>query len=224
MCKYTPERVASTIDLAVLKPEATQEDVILACQKAIRFGCASVCVKSCYTNVVAKQLDDYDPATCCVLNFPHGNSSPDVMALEAYNAIGDGAEELDMVMNIGKARDEEWEYVADGIQAVVEIAHEWNALVKVILETCYLMPWQTKIASRICANHNADWVKTSTGYGSGGATPDAVILMRDTVNGKCQVKASGGIRTYKDAETYLELGCTRLGSSRVEELLPCEPI
>ena len=224
MCKFTPERVANAIDLAVLKPEATKEDAILVCQKALQFNCASACVKPCYMDVIAKQLDGYYPATCCVLNFPHGNSPPDAMALEAYNAIGDGAKELDMVMNIGKACDGEWEYVCDGIQAVVEIAHKWDAFVKVIFETCYLTPEQIIIASKMCADVGVDWVKTSTGFGPGGATPEAVILMRDTVKGRCQVKASGGIRTYEDAELYLELGCTRLGSSRVEALMPYSDI
>jgi len=220
MCEFTPEKVASTIDLTVLKPDAICGDVVLACQKAIRFGCASICIKPCYIDVAARQLDGYRPAASCVLNFPHGNGTPDAIALEAYNAIGDGAKELDMVMNIGKALDGEWKYVCDGIHAVIEIAHKWDTLVKVILETCYLSPAQIVTASVVCADLGADWIKTSTGFGSGGATPDAVILMRDAVKGRCQIKASGGIRTYKDVELYLELGCTRIGSSRVEELMP----
>jgi len=216
---YALKKVASTIDLAVLKPDAIRGDVVLACQKAIRFGCASVCVKPCYTDIATRQLDGYHPVVSCVLNYPHGNSSPDVIALEAYNAVGDGAAELDMVMNIGKARDDEWGYVEDGIYAAVEAAHKWGVFVKVILETCYLTPEQITTASILCADSGADWIKTSTGFGSGGATPEAVVLMRSAVKGRCQIKASGGIRTYEDAELYLNLGCTRLGCSQVEEIL-----
>jgi deoxyribose-phosphate aldolase len=144
---------------------------------------------------------------------------PDVTALEAYTAIGDGATELDMVANIGAALSSEWNLVLDGIEAVVSIAHEWDAIVKVILETCYLTDSKIKQLCRLCVTAKADFVKTSTGYGTRGATVNDVKLMK-AVAGRCAVKASGGIKTYADAEKYLDLGCTRLGTSKVEELFP----
>ena len=142
------------------------------------------------------------------------------MALEAYTAIGDGANELDMVMNISAALAGNWSIVREGIDAVVAIGHEWGALVKVILETCYLPDAVIREACLQCVNAGADFVKTSTGFGRCGATPGNVIVMRDTVAGRCQVKASGGIKTYADAETLLNLGCTRLGASQVKRLFP----
>lgn len=222
MCRYTPEKIASTIDLAALKPTHTRNDTLAVCRKAARFNCASVCVKPCYVDAASEELDWSGVGVGTVLNFPHGSAMPDVVALEAYNAIGEGATELDTVINIGAAISGEWGLVLDGIEAVVSIAHEWNAIVKVILETCYLTPGEIKRLCRLCVSAKADFGKTSTGYGTHGATREAVELMMNGVGGRLQVKASGGIKTYADAERYLDLGCTRLGTSVVEELFPFE--
>jgi deoxyribose-phosphate aldolase len=157
-----------------------------------------------------------------VVNYPHGNSLPEVAVLEAYTAIGDGATELDMVINVGAALSGEWNKVLDGIEAVVEIAHEWDAIVKVILETCYLPASKIMHLCKLCVDAKADFVKTSTGYGPYGAIREDVEIMMNAVAGRCAVKASGGIKTYEDAERYLDLGCTRLGTSVVEELFPYE--
>ncbi len=217
---YPPEQVAGAIDLAVLRPEHTEEATILTCYEAMDYGCASVCVKPCYVTTAAKVLEDSDVFTGTVINFPHGNSVPDVASLEAYIAIGDGATELDMVINIGAVLSSKWGIVLDGIEAVLTIAHEHGVLVKVILETCYLPHKAIRQACRICADLGVDYVKTSTGFASEGATPNVIKLIQHAVQDRCLVKASGGIATYADAELYLNLGCSRLGSSKVKELLP----
>lgn len=149
---------------------------------------------------------------------------PNIIAFEAYEAIGAGANEIDVVIDIGAALSGRWNKVMDGLEAAVSIGHEWGALVKIILETCYLPPTIIRKVCRLCADAGADFVKTSTGYGSMGATPEAVTLMQVAVGGRCQVKASGGIATYEDAELFLDLGCTRLGSSKVEELFPYDGV
>jgi deoxyribose-phosphate aldolase len=172
--------------------------------------------------VASRRLQGTGVGVGSVVNFPHGNSLPEVSALEAYNAIGDGATELDMVINIGAALSGEWNLVLDGIDAIVSIAHEWDAIVKVILETCYLPDSKIRQLCKLCVDAKADFVKTSTGYGTGGATREDVEIMMNAVAGKCEVKASGGIKTYADAELYLDLGCTRLGTSVVEPLFPFE--
>jgi deoxyribose-phosphate aldolase len=177
-------------------------------------------VKPYHVPVAARLLEGYEVEVGTVVGFPHGSESPDVKALSCYNVIGAGATEVDMVLNISAIKDGDWDVIVDEIQAAAEICHEHDALLKVILETCYLKASEITFAS-VCAMRNgADFVKTSTGFGTGGATPEAVRLMVEAVGLKCQVKASGGIKTYDDAELYLGLGCTRLGSSRVAELMP----
>lgn len=217
---YPPGQIAGAIDLAALKPEHTKEATILTCHTATRYQCASVCVKPCYVVAAAKELVGTGVSTGTVINFPHGSAVPDVAALEAYKAVGDGATELDMVVNIGEVLSAHWGVVLDGICAVRDIAHDNGALVKVILETCYLAPRVIKQVCRLCDDMRVDFVKTSTGFGLEGATIDDVKLMVATCK-HCLVKASGGINTYKDAECFLNLGCSRLGSSRVKELMPC---
>jgi len=216
---YSPEQIAAAVDLAALKPEHTKEATLFTCHEALEYRCASVCVKPCYVAVAANELEGTGVHVGTVINFPHGNSVPDVAALEAYMAIGEGATELDMVINIGAVLSGQWSPVFDGIAAVVNMGHEWGALVKVILETCYLPPKAIRLACRVCSELGVDYVKTSTGYGPCGATPGAVRVMRASC-GKCEIKASGGITTYDDAELYLAMGCTRLGSSKIKELLP----
>jgi len=220
MYKYTSERVAAAVDLVSLKPEATSVDVSLCCQKAIRYGCASVCVKPYHIPIAARLLEGYDVGIGTVVGFPHGSDSADVKALACYNLIGVGANELDMVLNIAAMKDGDWETVFEEIQAASEICHEYDAILKVILETCYLKASEITFACVCAVRSGADFVKTSTGFGPGGATPEAVRLMVEAVGLKCQVEASGGIKTYDDAKLYLDLGCTRLGSSRVAELMP----
>lgn len=224
MCKYAPEKIAAVIDLAALKPEHTGDDTLRVCGVAGCFNCASVCVKPAFVDIAARELEGTDIGVGTVVNFPHGNSMPSVIALEAYEAIGDGANELDVVINIGAALSGQWNLVMDGLEAAIDSGHEWSVLVKIILETCYFPGDQIRKISKLCADAGADFVKTSTGYGPFGATAEAVKLMMSAVDGRCQVKASGGIATYEDAELYLDLGCTRLGSSKVEELFPYDVV
>lgn len=220
MCKYTPERIAAAVDLACLKPEATSVDVSVCCQKALQYECASVCVKPYHVPIATRILDGFNVKVGTVVGFPHGSDAPDVKALACYNLIGLGADEIDMVLNIGAMRDADWDTIANEIQGAVEICHEYGTLLKVILETCYLNKFEIQCACACAKQLGVDFVKTSTGFGTGGATPETVRLMVNAVNGKCQVKASGGISTYDHAETFLDLGCTRLGSSRIAELMP----
>ena len=220
MCRYTPERIAAAIDLAALKPDATSVDVSICCQKAIRYGCASVCVKPYHVPIAARLLEGTGVEVGTVVGFPHGSAPAQVKALECYALIGQGATELDMVMNISALKDGDLDTVRDEIKAAAAICHEADVPLKVILETCYLNPLEIVYACSCAVMGGADWVKTSTGYGPYGARVDDVQALIDSVCLNCQVKASGDIRTYADAETFLDLGCTRLGSSRVAELMP----
>lgn len=222
MCKYAPERVAAAVDLAALKPDATSVDVSVCCQKAIRYGCASVCVKPYHVPIAARLLEDTGVGVGTVVGFPHGSDSLAVKSLSCYELIGAGATEIDMVLNISAIKDGDLDTVVDEIRACAEVCHENDAILKVILETCYLKPMEIHYACAAAVMGGADFVKTSTGFGTYGARVEDVEVMIEAVSGKCQVKASGDIRNYEDAETFLALGCTRLGSSRVAELMPCD--
>lgn len=223
MCRYTPEKVAAAVDLAALKPNHTSVDVSICCQKAIRYNCASVCVQPYQVPVAARLLKGYNPGVGTVVSFPHGSDTPEVKARACFDAINNGADELDMVLNIAAMQDGDWETISEEIGKCVEVVREsGNVALKVILETCYLKPRYIGYACAYAAKLGADFVKTSTGFGPGGATMRDVITMVNAVEGQCGVKASGGIKTYADAELYLNLGCERLGSSLIEELMPME--
>jgi deoxyribose-phosphate aldolase len=220
MCRYTPERVAAAIDLAALKPEATSVDVSICCQKAIRYECASVCVKPYHVPIAARLLDGYNIGVGTVVGFPHGSDSKLVKTSACHELIQLGADELDAVVNIAAIKDGDWSTFDNEVRMMTDLCHTFDANIKIIIETCYLKPNEIFTACKIAADAGVDWVKTSTGFGTHGATPEAVKIMLEAVDGACQVKASGDIRTYADAEIYLDLGCTRLGSSRVAELMP----
>jgi deoxyribose-phosphate aldolase len=213
---YTRGQITGALDLAVLQPNAQLEDVTNAARVVEDLGCASVCVAS-YNVAVARQIT---PRVCSVIGFPHGNTSPQVKLDEARGALEDGAVELDVVINYGRFLEGRIAVVAQELGRIVQLARHKKALVKAILETAYYQPDQIIEASRLCVDCGVDFVKTSTGFGPGGATPGVVELMLEAVQGAAQVKASGGIKTYAHAAFYLSLGCTRLGSSRWRELLP----
>lgn len=215
---YTKQQIAAALDLAVLKPTATRDDVIRAAELVEAHGIASICVAPCNIAVARK----YTRRVCAVIGFPHGNTLVEVKRHEAARAIDYGAVELDVVMNYGRFLENHWSIIGSELRPIIADAHSCGLSVKVILETCYYTPAQIVEACKIAVGCGADWVKTSTGFAGGGATPGVVQLMLDTVKGRAQVKASGGIKTYADAARYLDMGCTRLGSSRFEELLPCE--
>jgi len=212
--KYTRQQIAKALDLAVLKPDAPSGKVVEAARLVAEEGIATICIAPCNVRL-AKQ---YTNRVCAVIGFPHSNTTFCAKEFEAREAIDNGAVELDMVVNYGRFLD--GTYPQRELIGVVGAAHRQNVLVKAILETCYLDAGEIETLCEICVGEGVDFVKTSTGFGPGGATPEAVAVMLEAVAGKAQVKASGGIKTYADAARYLDLGCTRLGSSVYRELLP----
>jgi deoxyribose-phosphate aldolase len=208
---FTAAAVARTLDHAVLRPEYTSGDLAAHAAMCVDRGVGCICVRPCDVAAAARLVAGSPVAVASVIGFPHGSHRPETKALEARLALADGARELDMVMNIGRFLSGDHESVRDDIAAVVAEAKRGGGLVKVILETCFLSPGQIATASLLAEQAGADFVKTSTGYGTDGATPEAVRIMLDTVGGRLGVKASGGIRTWNDAVMYLDMGCTRLG-------------
>lgn len=207
-----------TIDHTVLKPDATRAQVRALCEEAKQYHFASVCVNSCHVGLVASLLKGTDSAACCVVGFPLGAMIPEAKAFETKAAIEQGAQEIDTVINIGAAKEGDWDFVEKDIRAVTEAA-KGKALVKVIIETC-LLTAEEKVQACLCAKRaGAEYVKTSTGFSSGGATAEDVALMRKTVGGEMGVKASGGVRTHEDAQKMLEAGATRLGTSSGVKLM-----
>jgi deoxyribose-phosphate aldolase len=220
--------VAKTLDHAVLRPELTRADLARHARMCMEQGVGCLCVRSSDVAEAVRLLASSPVAVVSVIGFPHGAHRPEVKALEARLAIADGGRELDMVMNIGLFRSGDEPAVEADIAAVVAEARPHGVLVKVILETCYLTPAAIAAACQIAERAGADFVKTSTGFGmnaSGptGATPAAVRIMLDTVGGRLQVKASGGIRTWNDAVMYLDMGCTRLGVGDAAAILTGAP-
>jgi deoxyribose-phosphate aldolase len=214
MTKWTKRQVAATIDHAALKPNMTDQDIIENCELGKRYRVATVCVRPSDVALTAQHLQGSGVVPSAVIGFPHGAHRPEVKALEAKLAIEDGARELDMVMNVGKFLSGDYEWVRRDIEAVVgEAKGAGGVLVKVILETCYLTPQQIAKACEIARDAGADFVKTSTGFGDGPATPEAIDVMVKTVGDTLGVKASGGVRSYETACGYLDQGCKRLGSA-----------
>ena len=220
---YTAKQVAATIDHAVLKPVATDQDIIDGCKMCAERQVASMCVRPTDVALVARQLAGSGVDPSMVVGFPHGSNRPEVKALEAKLAIEDGAVELDMVMNIGKFLSSDYDFVQKDIEGVVAEAKAKNVLVKVIMETCYLSPEQVAKACKICEAAGADYVKTSTGFGDGPATPEVIDIMVKTVGKTMGVKASGGVRDWATAVGYLDQGCKRLGVGSTEAVLDGAP-
>ncbi len=220
---WNKKQLAATIDHSVLKPFATDKDVTEGCNLGKEYGVASVCVRPSDVPLAKKLLQGSGVAVAVVIGFPHGAHRPEVKALEARLAIEDGAQELDMVMNIGQFMSGNYELVERDICAVVEVAKPKGVLVKVILETCYLSAEQVAQACRLASSAGADFVKTSTGFGDGPATPEVVAIMIQTVGNVMGVKASGGVRSYATAVGYLEQGCKRLGVASTKAVLDGAP-
>lgn len=215
----TLKEIAKTIDHAVLKPDFTDTDLEQHAKMCMEFGVFSMCVKPCDIKSAKKLLSGSDVKVSCVLSFPHGADATSVKIFQAKQAIGDGTDEIDMVMNIGKFLSGDYNYVLEDIRAVVDIAHSQGVLVKVIQESGFLTPEQVAKACELSHEAGADFVKTSTGFGPGKATPEVIALMVKTVGGKMGVKASGGIRTPEDAAAFLKQGATRLGIGSTEAVL-----
>jgi deoxyribose-phosphate aldolase len=205
------ENFASIIDHTLLKPESTTAMVEEICKEAMDHHFCSVCILPSFVAFAAKLLKDSDVKVCTVIGFPLGSNESAVKAIEAGVAIDQGADEVDMVINIGLIKSAEWARVEDDITAVVTAAR--GKTVKVILETCLLTDEEKIEACKICVKAGADFVKTSTGFSIAGATMENVKLMSETVGPDMGVKASGGIRDYETACTMVEAGATRLGTS-----------
>ena len=205
------ENFASIIDHTLLKPESTTAMVEEICKEAMDHHFCSVCILPSFVAFAAKLLKDSDVKVCTVIGFPLGSNESAVKAIEAGVAIDQGADEVDMVINIGLIKSAEWARVEDDITAVVTAAR--GKTVKVILETCLLTDEEKIEACKICVKAGADFVKTSTGFSIAGATMEDVKLMSETVGSDMGVKASGGIRDYETACTMVEAGATRLGTS-----------
>ena len=205
-------KLASMIDHTILKPEAGKEQVETICREAREYGFASVCVNSSYVPLCAELLRDTEVKVCTVIGFPLGAMSTAAKAAEARQAILDGAEELDMVIHIGMLKDGNNEYVEQDIHSVVEEARG-KAAVKVIIETCLLSEEEKIRACLLAKKAGADYVKTSTGFSTGGATAEDISLMKKTVGKDIKVKASGGIRTREKAEEMRKAGADRIGTS-----------
>jgi deoxyribose-phosphate aldolase len=205
--------LAGLIDHTLLRPEATRDEVVRVCREALQYGFASVCVNPYWTGLVARELAGSSVKTCTVIGFPLGATLTEAKVAEAAAALREGAQEIDMVLNIGALRGGEHETVKCDIQAVVETCHRAGAIVKVILETALLNDEQKRAACLIAKEAGADFVKTSTGFGPGGATVEDVALMRAVVGPTMGVKASGGIRTAEDARKMIAAGATRIGAS-----------
>jgi deoxyribose-phosphate aldolase len=213
MPEWTRDKVAATIDHAALKPNMTDQDIRDQCRLGKDCKVATVCVRPSDVTVAAQELEGSPVAVSMVVGFPHGTALPEVKALEAKLGIEQGAKELDMVMNIGKFLSGDTDRVRRDIEAVVAEAKPRNVPVKVILETCWLSEEQIARACEIARDAGADFVKTSTGFGDGPATPEAIDIMVKTVGEVMGVKASGGVRSYETAVGYLKQGCTRLGAA-----------
>ena len=199
------------IDHTLLKPDAQQEQIEKLIEEARVYDFASVCVNPTWVSFATEGLRDTDVKVCTVIGFPLGANTPAVKAFEAKDAIENGADEVDMVINIGALKSQNLVLVEEDIAAVVEASGD--TLVKVIIETCLLTDEEKVVACQLAQKAGADFVKTSTGFSTGGATVHDVALMRKTVGPDMGVKASGGARSYEDAVAFIEAGATRIGAS-----------
>jgi deoxyribose-phosphate aldolase len=215
----TYDYIAKRIDHSLLGPSLTGSELEAGCELAARYRVASVCIKPYAVSLAAKVLSGSGVAVGTTIGFPHGGHATATKLFESERAIDDGATELDMVVNIGQVLGGEWEAVASDIAAVTNAAHKRGALVKVIFENCFLKPEHIQKLCIICGDVRADFVKTSTGYGTGGATVDDLKLMRCSAPPHVKLKAAGGIRTLDGAIEAASLGCDRIGASRTAEIL-----
>lgn len=201
------------LDHTLLKPEATQAQIEKVTNEAIDNHFFSVMVNPCWVPLVHKMVANSDVKTACVIGFPLGANTTAIKVAESNQAIADGVDELDMVMNIGQFKSGNYDFVKSDIEAVVEVSHQNNKLVKVIIETALLTDEEITKASQIVAEAGADFVKTSTGFSTRGAKLEDVQIMKAAVGDKIEVKAAGGIHSAEDAEKMIDAGATRLGVS-----------
>jgi len=219
MTDFTYEDVAKMIDHSLLNPTLTVEDLEAGIQLALAYDVASVCILPYYMKRCAELLAGSTVKASTTVGFPHGGHTTAIKRAEALQAISDGCQELDMVVNLSKVLSGDWDYVRQDIAAVIEVAHAAGQKVKVIFENCYLNDDQKTRLCEICTELHADWVKTSTGYGTGGATHEDLKLMREKSGPDVQVKAAGGVRDLDALLAVRELGVTRCGASRTSEMM-----
>lgn len=205
--------LARMIDHTILKPDATPDQIAQLCYEARKYEFASVCVNPTHVKMCAELLRGSPVKVCTVIGFPLGASSTAVKVFETETALRDGATEIDMVINIGALKGKDYELVAKDINGVVRMAHASGALVKVIIETALLTDEEKEIASLLSKEAGADFVKTSTGFSGGGATAEDIALIRGTVGPEMGIKASGGVKSFEDAQRMVMSGATRIGAS-----------
>jgi deoxyribose-phosphate aldolase len=221
-----PEELAKTIDHTLLRPDTTAKDVVRLCREARKYHFASVCVFPYFVPLAAELLHDHDVKVCSVISFPYGAESRRSKVIAAETAVAQGADELDVMLNLPAMLSGEFSYVRDEISSVVRAVRlkgvnsgRGLTIVKVIIEACYLTNKMKKLACKIVEDAGADFVKTSTGVGPGGATVADVELLRDCLSEHVGVKAAGGIRTFEDVERMINAGATRIGTSASVEIM-----
>jgi len=216
---YTYQMIAKMLDHSLLNPTLTTEDLERGCRLALDYDVASVCILPYYLKRCADLLAGSTVKASTTIGFPHGGHATAIKVAEARQALADGGEELDMVVNISQVLSGHWDYVRQDVKAVVEVAHAAGQKVKVIFENCYLNDDQKIRLCEICGELNADWVKTSTGYGTGGTTLEDLKLMRKHSPPRVQVKAAGGVRALDKLLEVRAIGVTRSGATRTAEIL-----
>jgi deoxyribose-phosphate aldolase len=216
---YSYDDIAGMIDHSLLNPTLTVPELEAGCRLAVEYRVASVCIMPYYLRRCAEILKGSTVKASTTIGFPHGGHTTAIKRAEAEQALRDGCEELDMVVNISQVLSGNWDYVRDDIRAVIEVAHAAKQKVKVIFENCCLNDEQKIRLCHICTDLNADWVKTSTGYGTGGATIEDLKLMRANSGAHVQVKAAGGIRDLDKLLEVRALGVTRVGASKTRDML-----
>ena len=217
--KYTYKDISKMIDHSLLNPSLSESQLEEGCRLAVDYDVASVCILPYFLSRCAELLKDSTVKASTTIGFPHGGHTTQIKLAEAEQAIRDGGEELDMVINISKALSGDWDYVHDEIKAIADLTHEHEQKLKVIFENCYLNDEQKIRLCEICGKIGVDWVKTSTGYGSSGATIEDLKLMRRYSPEHVQVKAAGGIRDIDKLLEVRALGVTRVGASRTKDIL-----
>lgn len=203
--------LAKYIDHTLLKATATQEDIKFLCKEAVQNNFFAVCVNGCYVGLAKESVQDSNVKVAAVIGFPLGAMSTDAKVFETQSCIANGADEIDMVINIGMLQSGNFQYVEDEINQIKKATGD--KVLKVIIENCYLSTEEKKMACQLAMNAGADFVKTSTGFGTGGATLEDVILMKSVVGDQLMIKASGGIKDKKTALEYIEIGVSRIGTS-----------
>jgi deoxyribose-phosphate aldolase len=216
---YTYEEIAKMIDHSLLNPTHSVDELEAGIQLALAYDTASVCIMPYYLQRCAELLAGSTIKASTTIGFPHGGHSTATKQAEAETAIADGCQELDLVVNISKVLSSDWDYVRKDIKAVVDVAHAASQKVKVIFENCYLADEQKIRLCEVCSELNVDWVKTSSGFGTGGATHDDLRLMRQHAASHVQVKAAGGLRDLDSVLAVRSLGVSRCGASRTSDIL-----